>query len=254
MTNAIRIHLLETKYEFLKLLRLPAYALPTLLFPIVFYLFFGVGLGRQSVHGVTMATYLVVSYGAFGVIGASLFGFGVTVATERGQGWLQVKRTTPMPVTAYFFSKIVMAMTFSAVIVLLLFATGILLGGVKLTLLQGLALFGTLVAGAIPFSALGLAVGYFAGPNSAAPIVNIIYLPMSFLSGLWIPIFALPKLLQALAFFLPPYHFSQLAFRIVGAGRGGSVALHLTALVISTALFLALAYVGYRKDEGKSYG
>jgi ABC-2 type transport system permease protein len=254
MTNAIRIHLLETKYEFLKLLRLPAYAVPTLLFPVVFYLFFGVGMGRQSVHGVTMATYLVVSYGAFGVIGASLFGFGVTVATERGQGWLQVKRTTPMPVTAYFFSKIVMAMTFSAVIVLLLFATGTLLGGVKLTLLQGLALFGTLVAGAIPFSALGLAIGYFAGPNSAAPIVNIIYLPMSFLSGLWIPIWALPKFLQALAFFLPPYHFSQLAFRIIGAGRGGSVALHLTALVISTALFLALAYVGYRKDEGKSYG
>jgi ABC-2 type transport system permease protein len=159
-----------------------------------------------------------------------------------------------MPVTAYFFSKIVMAMTFSAVIVLLLFGTGMLLGGVKLTLLQGLALFGTLVAGAIPFSALGLAIGYFAGPNSAAPIVNIIYLPMSFLAGLWIPIFALPKFLQTLAFLLPPYHFSQLAFRIIGAGRGGSVALHLTALVISTALFLTLAYIGYRKDEGKSYG
>lgn len=254
MMNAIRIHLLETKYEFLKLLRLPAYAVPTLLFPVVFYLFFGVGMGRQSVHGVTMATYLVVSYGAFGVIGASLFGFGVTVATERGQGWLQVKRTTPMPVSAYFLSKIVMAMTFSAVIVLLLFGTGMLLGGVKLTLLQGLALFGTLVAGSIPFCALGLAIGYFAGPNSAAPIVNIVYLPMSFLSGLWIPIFALPKFLQALAFFLPPYHFSQLAFRIIGAGRGGSVAMHLTALVISTALFLTLAYIGYRKDEGKSYG
>jgi ABC-type Na+ efflux pump permease subunit len=45
----------------------------------------------------------------------SLFGFGVTVAVERGQGWMEVKRTTPMPVSAYFTAKLAMAMIFSSI-------------------------------------------------------------------------------------------------------------------------------------------
>ena len=102
--HTLKIHLLESKYEFLKLLRQPAYALPTVLFPVIFYLFFGIGFGDRGAKGVQMATYLVATYGAFGVMGAALFGFGVSVAIERGQGWLEVKRTTPMPISAYFVS------------------------------------------------------------------------------------------------------------------------------------------------------
>ena len=78
--HTLRIHLLEIKYEFLKALRMPAYALPTLGFPLVFYVFFGLVFGRGTGAGVHMATYLLATYGCFGVIGASLFGFGVTVA------------------------------------------------------------------------------------------------------------------------------------------------------------------------------
>ncbi len=44
----MRTYLLEIKYEFLKALRMPAYSLPTILFPIVFYVFFGVMWGSHS--------------------------------------------------------------------------------------------------------------------------------------------------------------------------------------------------------------
>jgi len=256
MKRTLRIYLLEIKSELFKLLRMPAYSLPTICFPLFFYLFFGVGFGRNvSVVGhVKLATYLVATYGAFGVIGASLFGFGVTVAIERGQGWLQVKRTTPMPTSAYFVSKMAMAMIFSAAVVLLLFLLGVTLGGVHLTLGTAAALFGVLIAGSITFSALGLAIGYFAGPNSAAPLVNLVYLPMSFLSGLWIPIWSLPKALQKVAYFLPPFHFSQIALNMIGAGRGTSIPLHVMAMLISTMIFLGIAAIGFRRDEGKTYG
>ncbi|HEX9982312.1 MAG TPA: ABC transporter permease [Thermoanaerobaculia bacterium] len=250
----LRIHLLEIKYELLKLLRTPAYSLPTVLFPILFYLFFGVAMGQRQVGAVKMAAYLMATYGAFGVIGASLFGFGITVAIERGKGLLEAKRTTPMPVSAYFVAKIAMAMIFSAAVVLGLMATGILAAGVSLTFAQGARLFAVLIAGATTFSALGLAVGYFTSETSAVPIVNLIYLPMSFLAGLWVPIWFLPKPLQTLALFLPPFHLSQLALRAIGAGRPGiATSTHVLALVGATALFTALAYVGYRRDEGKRY-
>ena len=41
----LRPYLLEAKYEFLRLLRTPSYVLPTLLFPPLFYVLFGVLLG-----------------------------------------------------------------------------------------------------------------------------------------------------------------------------------------------------------------
>lgn len=254
MNRLLTIHLKEIKYEFLKLLRLPAFAIPTLLFPLMFYLFFGVGFGKHNVGSVKMAAYLVATYGAFGVIGVSLFGFGVVIAVERGQGWVETKRTTPMPISAYFVSKIVMAMLFSTIIVVSLFALAALVNGIHLSLLQMLAILGVLVPGAITFSALGLAIGYLAGPNSASPIVNLVYLPMSFLSGLWVPIFVLPKPIQTIAFFLPPFHLSQLALRVLGAEGTGSPLVHVTAMLIATLVFGVFAWIGYRRDEGKMYG
>ncbi len=250
----MKTYLLEIKYEFLKSLRMPGYSLPTILFPVVFYLFFGVVLGSRSAGTVNMATYLVATYGAFGVIGAALFGFGVSVAVERGQGWVEVKRTTPMPIASYFVSKLAMAMIFSTIIVTLLFATALLVGKVQMSLPTMLTLMGVLVGGAIPFCALGLAIGFLAGPNSAAPIVNLVYLPLGFLSGLWLPVMFLPQVMQDIALWLPPYHFAQLALRVIGGSSGEPVLLHVGALLVSTLLFTSIAYLGYRRDEGKMYG
>jgi ABC-2 type transport system permease protein len=143
----------------------------------------------------------------------------------------------------------VMALLFSSIIVLALFALGVTLGGVHLPLGTAAALFATLVAGSVTFSALGLAIGYFATAQAAAPTVNLIYLPLSFLSGLWTPIWALPKSVQTLALVLPPYHLSQLALKTLNASRGGSVVTHVLALAIATALFLGIAAIGFKRDE-----
>src|SRR5690606_23112871 len=102
-----------------------------------------------------MATYLLGSYGAFGVIGAALFGMGVSVAAERGQGWLMLKRATPMPPLAYFAGKGVMSILTGAVIVLLLATLAAGAGGVRLPASTWLLLFVTLSLGALPFCALG---------------------------------------------------------------------------------------------------
>jgi ABC-2 type transport system permease protein len=64
----------------------------------------------------------------------------------------------------------------------------------------------------------------------------------------------LPQRLQEIALWLPPYHFSQLALRVIGASRGEPVSLHVGALVVATILFLTIAWIGYRRDEGKLYG
>src|SRR6202451_2893328 len=179
LSQTLTIYFKEAKYEFLTRLRLRAYSISTISFPLMFYVLFGLVLNPKdaAVGGIAIATYLIPSYGTFGVMGASLFGTAAGLATERGLGWLQVKRASPMPPFAYFVAKVAMSMIFSAVVVLLLFALGITLGGVHLSALQAVKLLGVLVAGSLPFCAMGLAIGYFAGPTSAAPIINLFYLP-----------------------------------------------------------------------------
>jgi ABC-2 type transport system permease protein len=251
----LRCYALEAKYELLKQLRMPAYALPAIGFPLMFYLLFGVMFGGARAAGsTTVATYMLATYGAFGVIGAALFGFGVGVAVERGQGWMTLKRATPMPPLAYFFAKLVMATAFSAVIVMLLAIAGITLGGVRLDAAAWARLFGTLLLGAAPFSALGLAIGYFAGPNSSPAIVNLIYMPLAFASGLWIPIEMLPSALKSSAVFLPPYHLAQLALAAVGAGRGGAAWAHVLALIGFALIGIGIALIGYGREEDKTWG
>jgi ABC-2 type transport system permease protein len=243
----------EARFDLLKMLRMPMYSVASIAFPVMFYILFGVVFGRQGGQGREVARYLLGSYGAFGVIGASLFGFGAGVATERGQGWIAVKRASPMPPSAYFVAKLTTCVVFSLAIVVALMIVAVTAGGVSLSAGQAGGLLAVLVVGSLPFCALGLALAYFAGPNSAPAIVNLVYLPLSFCSGLWIPVNMLPHFLQKVAPALPPYHLGQLALTVLGFGRG-SVIGHITGLIGATAVGLGLAYLGFQRDEQKSYG
>ncbi len=183
-----------------------------------------------------------------------MFGFGVSVAVERGQGWLLVKRASPMPPAAYVLAKLFTSMAFAAVVVALLFALG---RGVRRRRgsrrRRGLRSSPCWSAVRFPFAAIGLAIGSIAGPNSAPAIVNLIFLPMSFAAGLWIPIEALPPAVAHIAPFLPTYHLGQLALGTLGAGHGSAV-VHVLVLVAWALGGAGLAAYGLSRDEGRTYG
>jgi ABC-2 type transport system permease protein len=249
------IYLKEARYEFLKNLRLRMYTVSVLSFPIMFYILFGLVLNsNQEIAGMRVPTYLIATYGTFGVMGASLFGTAAGLASDRGLGWLQVKRASPMPPFAYFTAKVVTSMVFSTIIVLALFTLAIAFGGVRMHLGEFARLLGTLVLGSLPFSAMGLALGYFTGPNSAPPTINLIYLPMSFCSGLWVPFMFLPKVVRQIALVLPPYHLSQLALGAVGGGTHESATRHWEVLLAFTMICLGAARIGFQRDQEKMYG
>jgi ABC-2 type transport system permease protein len=253
--HTLAIYLKEMKYEFLKNLRLRVYTLSVLSFPIMFYILFGLVLNsNQSIGATRVPTYLIATYGTFGVMGASLFGTAAGLAADRGLGWLQVKRATPMPPFAYFAAKVVTSLVFSTIIVLALFTLGIALGGVRMPFVSFARLLITLAAGSLPFSAMGLALGYFTGPNSAPPTINLIYLPMSFCSGLWVPFMFLPKVVRKIALVLPPYHLSQLALNVVGSGTSESAIRHWEVLAAFTMICLGVARIGFQRDQEKMYG
>jgi ABC-2 type transport system permease protein len=228
----------DIRLEFIKMLRTPAFAVPTLLFPAMFYLLFGVLLARNNAAAGTMT---FAHMGVFGTMAPGLFGFGVSLAFEREQGLLRFKQALPMPPGSYLLARMMMAMLFVAIIAALLVTLAWTVAGAPITMAQAAKVFAIEVLGVLPFCALGLCIGSFVSGQAAPAIVNLIYLPMAFLSGLWVPLQFLPKAVQDLAPLLPSHHLAQLALAALDLPSKGSTASHVAALAGVTVVFFVLA-------------
>ncbi len=77
--SAFSVYVTEARLECIRMLRMPMFALPALIFPAMFYALFGVLMGNGKAE---VSTYLLATYSIFGVMGPGLFGFGVSVAIE----------------------------------------------------------------------------------------------------------------------------------------------------------------------------
>jgi ABC-2 type transport system permease protein len=234
----LRCYWLEARSEFLRVLRAPAFAVPTLVFPPMFYLLFGVLLNGG--HG-KATSYLLATFGVFGVMAPGLFGFGVAMALDRERGFLALKRALPTPPGAMLLAKMAMAMVFAVMISIILMTIALTLG--KVTLAPGQLLEMTLVnvLGVLPFCAIGLYIGTVVSGQGAPAVINILYLPMAFLAGLWMPLSMLPPLFAKLAPLWPAYHLAQIALSVVGLDDGGRTSVHVLVLAAVSGLFFLLA-------------
>jgi ABC-2 type transport system permease protein len=247
-----RAYLTEMKYECLRALRAPAFAIPFLLLPIVLYVLFGVLLGGSMSHGdPTIAKIMFANWAVFGIMGPGMFGFGMFVATEREQGLLTLKRALPMPPAACLLSKLGMVLLFSAIVMFTLVLAAVVFGHTGLSAGQyiGIALLDML--GSLPFGAVGLFIGTRASGKSAPAFANLAYLPFMHLGGLFYP---LPRSVQPLEFISPAFYLDKLSLRIVGApsldqlaiaaggpSSHGGVLLYVAVLSGVTILFASLA-------------
>ena len=241
----IHLHWMEICTEWKKTIRQPSFTIPTLMFPIMFYLFFGIIFSQNQ----QTSDYLLITYGVFGIIGPALFAFGVGIAIERNQGWFDLKSVSPMPISALILARIVVAMLFGVIIIIGLFVVAYSLGGVRLEAWQWSNLMALLLIGSLPFCVFGLALGLILKANGAPAIVNMIYLPIAFLSGLWFPITLLPSFMQQLANAFPPYHLSQLALKVIDADVGASSWLHAGSLSAFTLICFGIIFWAYNRKE-----
>ena len=201
-------------------LRIPAFSATSLLLPVMFFAFFGLPNAHlRWPDGTSVGAYLAASLGAYAVSSVMVFSFGIGVATQRGQKIDVLQRATPLPPAVAVTATVINAALFALVALVLLFLFARVAGGVEMPLPRWLELTGVLIAGALPLIGMGLAIGYLAGPNSAPAVANLVYLPMAFASGLFVPVEQLPDFVQKAAPYLPTYHFAEAAHAVVGHGR-----------------------------------
>jgi ABC-2 type transport system permease protein len=206
----------QCKAEIMRTLRNKRFVFFSLVMPVMFYFIFTSTVGDNTkIGGTDWKAYYLMSMTVFGVVGASLNTMAIRFATERKQGWVRLIKITPLPSWAYIFSKIAAQSILNLGTIIMMFLIGALVKGVELSVMEWISCGIWIWLGVIPFLALGTLLGTLRSPEVVQVVAQIVYMGMSVLGGLWMPISTMPQLMQDIAKWLPTYRFGQGAWNIV---------------------------------------
>ena len=224
-------------------LRQPMYFVSTLLFPSMFFWFFGVPNAKDA----QSSLLLTASFATFGCLGVVLFQLAVQISHERELSWSTYLRTLPVRPIELLSAKIIASMLIAHLAIAAVFLTASVTTSIDFSSFHFGRLLVTFILGSIPFGLIGITIGYLVKGNAAVPIANMIYLPLSFAGGLWLPPQSLPKIIQDFSVYLPTRLYAELVW---------AVAFHIEqkmnnviGLAIYGVVFLIIATLLYRQNE-----
>ena len=219
-------------------------------FPLMFFFLFGQMMGAAQGSGISRQ--VVGSVLLIGVLGNGFFGGGLRAVQDRELGILRRFKVAPTSPLPFLVSSLVVGLTTylpSAILLLVLghFVYGMPAPDRPFTLLAFLAI------GMVAFRSIGLIIASVVNSMQESQIlIQMLYLPMLFLSGSTVPISMMPSWLQVVSQFLPASHLFAGIQGILIRGESfdeqykSLAALALTALV---ATFIALKLFRWEKEE-----
>jgi ABC-2 type transport system permease protein len=170
---------------------------PLLLFALLTAVYNG------HIYGKPAAWALLAGMLGYGAANTAFAGLALIMVARREMGILKRIRSTPLPAAAYLAAVLTSILIVFAVQAGSLFVLGHLLKSTPwphhvFSLVLALAL------GAAAFAGLGLAItGFIRSLEGSSAVVNVIVLPMAFLSGSFGPTREYPRALQAVGDALP---------------------------------------------------
>lgn len=231
------------------LLRQPGFWVPTVLFPAMLYAFFGAGLAGQG----PAAGYAMASFAVYAVLGVGFYQFGVTVAQDRADPFIRWQRLLPGSALAPWVARIMAGVFFAALAMALVLVLGRVLGGVVLADAGAWArLVAVTLLAAGPATVMGTALGSLASARAAVPLANLIFLPLAYLGGLWMPPQMLPDALAAISVWTPTRAMGELAW---AALDGRALPLRYLAMLAGwTAIAAAVTWAAQARHARRSHG
>ncbi|MCU1587946.1 MAG: type transporter [Frankiales bacterium] len=240
------------KAELLRILRNKRTVFFTVVMPVLFFLLFAQSTGSPShgkvYAGLSVEAYYMVGMASYAATNA-LFTAGGRISVERKAGWNRQLRLAGVSGGTYLTTKVLLAYASALpgfVAVLVLASTT---RGVDLPALRWVELLVSVLLALAPVAALGVLVGYVAGPDSLQPIFGFGTFLLAMVGGMLIPIGVFNDTLQTIFKLLPTY-WTTFAGRQALAGDW--VGWHgLGVLVGWTVGFGLLAARAYQRDTTK---
>lgn len=197
------------RVEAIRQIRNPYTLAFTLGMPVAMYLLFGasMGYGSMSAGNGNVKFYVMVSMAAYGTA-VAMSSLTSLAATEAKQGWGRQLGMTPLSTAGYATIKLLTAVAFAALAVLLVFAAGILTGAEATDAWRWWAAAGIILGIGLMFGLYGLGVGLFFNSDTAAALASISMTFFAFFGNVFIP---LDGVMLDIARFTPLYGFVALS-------------------------------------------
>ncbi|MDF2749204.1 MAG: transporter [Gaiellaceae bacterium] len=175
-------------------------------FPIMLFLLLGSVYEGRTDEGWALSDVLLVGLIGYGAANTAFAGLAITLVIRREDGLLKRLRGTPLPAPVYGLAVLASTLAIFLVQVLVLIGIGEALFGAHFPE-RPLSLLLAVVFGAVAFAGLGVgAAALIHSAEGASAVVNVIVLPMAFLSGAFGPTRSLPQALETLGEVLPLKH------------------------------------------------
>jgi ABC-2 type transport system permease protein len=146
----------------------------------------------------------------YGIANTAFAGLTIQLVIRRESGVLKRLRATPLPQRTYLGAALASTLTVFAVQFVTIFALGLVLFDVQLPSAWA-SLIVTAIVGVASFAGIGLgAASLIRSAEGSSAVVNVILLPMAFLSGAFGPTDDYPEVLQAIGDVLPLTYFIDL--------------------------------------------
>lgn len=205
----IRLIAHQTRYDLLTFARNRQARFFTVLLPVIFLVIFVSVFGNQLLgpEHIKESTYYVPGIAALAVLTASFSNLVIAITAQRELGVLKRRRATPAPAVVLIAGRAITALVVSLAVTTVVIAIGNVAYGVHIAAGSLGALALTVAVGSLAFACLGYAASSAIGAaDSAQPIALAITLPLSFISGVYIPSLRLPSTLQHVAQAFPLQH------------------------------------------------
>lgn len=190
----------------------------------------------------------MASFAVYAVLGVGFFQFGVTVAQDRASPFARWQRSLPGPVAAQWSARIVAAAIFVALAVALVVVLAHLMTDATLPARAWRRLALLCLLCTITATLMGIALGNVASPRAAVPVANLLYLPLAYLGGLWVPPLAMPDAINAISVWTPTRAMGELAWAAVeGRAFAARDLALLAAWTGAAAALVGLAQIGQRR-------
>jgi len=180
------------------------------LFPPLLFVLLASVFGDGVEDGRRVSSYLVAGLIGYAVANTALGGLAITLVIRRESGLLKRLRSTPLPGSLYLTAVLLSNLLIVVLQSLAVITLGLLLFDADVPQ-QTLQFVVSLVIGAACFAGLGLAAAaLIRSADAVAAVVNVIVLPMSFLSGAFGTTDNLPPVLELVADVLPLKYLIEL--------------------------------------------
>jgi ABC-2 type transport system permease protein len=187
------------------------------IFPLLLYALLGSVYGEE-IDGIPAEDVLLVGLFGYGAATTAFGGLAITLVIRRESGVLKRLRATPLPPPVYLAAVLLSTLTTFALQSVALLALGGLGFGASMPR-NWLGFAGAIVLGVISFAGLGFgAASLIRSAEGVSAVVNVVILPMAFLSGSFGPTADFPAPLQAIADVLPLTYFLDVVYGIYLGG------------------------------------